>query len=63
MIRISGRVRCISEYVVDLDITEEEFSKLSFVQQNQLIEDNIDFNLMDIHSVEIEDDAEIEVFE
>lgn len=63
MIRISGRVKGVSDYVVDLDITEDEFSNLSMVQQNKLIEDNIDFTLLEIHSVEIDDEVDIEVFE
>lgn len=63
MIKVSGRVNCISDYIVELDISEEDFNKLKRSQQDKMIEDAIDFNLLDIYEVEIDDDADIEVIE
>jgi len=43
MIRVSGSAKLKTDFTVDLNMTEEEFDALTQRQQDQLLEDNVDW--------------------
>lgn len=63
MIRVSGRVKAIGDYSVELDISEEDFYKLSYFEQEIMINNAIDMSKINFHDSEIDDDADVEVIE
>lgn len=63
MIRVSGRVKAIGDYSVELDISEEDFYKLGYIEQEIMINNAIDMSKIHFNESEIDDDADIEVIE
>lgn len=56
MIRIFGEATYKMDYVIDLEMTEEDFDALNWRQQKQIVDDNL--NMEDFQNLEI-DDAEV----
>ena len=56
MIRVYGEARFALDFVIDLDMTEEEWDSLSWREQNQIIDDNL--NMEDFQNLVL-DDADV----
>ena len=54
MIKVSGRITLSVDYTVKLNMTEEQFYNLSEHQQNQIIDENIDWHNT-LRNAEVED--------
>ena len=64
MIRVSGTFELRGSYTVELDMTEEEFDKLPFMKQTELLDSSIDWaeecRQAEVEEIEVDEIEEVD---